>query len=88
MVIEPVDTHDLINGLGLLPTDPNLITGDNIPVLDTVLRFRRLDNGVPESHPPFPITVVREEMAEGFCVRAGRPGLKDLIPPEHFRDRH
>ena len=87
MVAELVDAHDLVNGLAL-PTDSDLVARDNIPVFYTVLWFRGLDNGVPEGHPPFPMTVVREEMTEAFSVWVGRPGLEDLVPPEHFRDRH
>ena len=34
------------------------------------------------------MTVVWEEMTETFGVRAGRPGLEDLVLPEHFRDPH
>lgn len=88
MVTELVNAHDLVDGLALLPTNSNLITGDNVPVFNTVLWFCGLDNGVPEGHPPFPMTVIREEMTEAFSVWVGRPGLEDLIPPEHFRDRH
>lgn len=75
LVAELVDAHDLINTLALLPTNSNLITGDNIPILDTVIRLRRLENGVPEGHPPFPMTVVRQEMTKAFGEYAGRPGL-------------
>ena len=88
MVTELVYAHNLVDGLALLPTNSNLITGDKIPVLDTVLWFCGLDNGVPESHPPFPMTVVRQEMTEAFGIRASRPSLEDLVPPKHFRDRH
>jgi len=88
LVSELVNAHDLVNGLALLPANPNLITRDNIPVLDTVLWFCGLDNGIPEGHPPFPMTVVREEMTEAFGVWAGGPGLNDLVPSKHFRDRH
>ena len=83
MITELVDTQDLINSLALLATNSNLIAWNKIPVLDTVLWFRGLDNGVSEGHPPFPMTVVREEVAEAFGVRASRPGLEDLVLPKH-----
>ena len=81
LVVELVDSHNLINALAFLPTDSDLITGDNVPVLDTVLRLRRLENGVPEGHPPFPMTVVREEVTETLGIRVQSPGPKDLVFP-------
>jgi len=88
LVTELVDAHDLVNCLALLPTNSDLVTWDNVPVLDPVLWFCRLDNGIPEGHPPFPMTVVREEMTEAFGIWTCRPRLEDLVPPEHFCDRH
>jgi hypothetical protein len=87
LVAEPVNTQDLVNSL-IFSTESDLITRDNIPILDTVLWLCGLNNGIPEGHPPFPITVVREEVTEAFGIRAGRPGLEDLVLPEHFCDRH
>lgn len=88
MVTEPVDAHNLINSLGFLPPNPDLVTWNNIPVFDTVLWFGGLDNWIPESYPPLPVPVIRKEVTESFGVRFGRPGLEDLVPPEHFRDWH
>ena len=88
LVAEPIDPHNLVNALPLLPTDSDLITRDDIPILDTVLPLCRLDDGVSEHHPPFPMTVVREEMTETLRVRAAGPSLDHLVFPQHFRDRH
>lgn len=88
MVAELVDAHNLVDDLALFPANTNLITGNNVPVFDTVLRLCRLYDGVSECHPPLPMTIVREKVTKGFGVRASRPGLEDLILPEHFCDRH
>lgn len=87
MAAELVYACNLVDGLALLPTNLNLISGNGIPVLDMVLRFCRLNSGVAEGRPPLPMTIVRQETPEAFVVRAGCPGLEGLVPAECFCDR-
>lgn len=68
--------HNLVDGLAPLPMNSNLISGNKIPVLDMVLWFCGLDNGVPGGRPPFPMTIGGQETPGAFGVWAGRPGLE------------
>ena len=62
MVAESVDAQNFIDSVLNLSYDANLVSWNDIPILDTVLRFYGFNLRVPERCSLVPMPIVAEEM--------------------------